>query len=88
MNKPAANVQDQFLNYLRKEKVPIVIHLTSGEKMHGIIKGFDNFALIVQDVGERLIYKHSIAVLAPEKPIQHFREIPDVQREEARGDGG
>ncbi len=87
MNKPAANVQDQFLNYLRKEKVPVVIHLTSGEKLRAVIKGFDNFALIVQETGERLVYKHAVATIVPERPIQHFREIPEIQRTEAKGDG-
>ena len=88
MNRPAANVQDQFLNYLRKEKVPIVVHLTNGEKIHGIVRGFDNFSLIVQETGERLVYKHAVAMIVPEKPVQQFREIHDILRAEPRGDGG
>ena len=85
---PAANIQDQFLNYLRKEKVPVVVQLIGGEKIHGAIKGFDNFALIIQETGERLVYKHAIAAIVPEKPIQHFRELQESHpRAETRTEG-
>ncbi|MBN2332959.1 MAG: RNA chaperone Hfq [Deltaproteobacteria bacterium] len=66
MSKQAANVQDQFLNRVRRERVRVAIQLVSGNVNEGIITSFDNFSLILNDgYASHLIYKHAIAMVSP-----------------------
>jgi host factor-I protein len=64
------NLQELFLNQARKEKIPVVIFLTSGIRLKGIIKGFDNFVVLLKETNEQLIYKHAISTIVPEKPVE------------------
>ena len=59
------NIQDQFLNRMRKERVTVIIELITGEKIEGLITSFDNFSLIIKNENERLIYKHAISSVIP-----------------------
>lgn len=61
MPKSPFNIQDQYLNQSRKERVKVSIQLMSGEKMDGYIKSFDSFSVLLEGVGDILIYKHAIA---------------------------
>jgi len=61
MAKAPFNIQDQYLNQSRKERVKIVLKLMTGESMEGYIKSFDNFSVLMEVHGDILIYKHSIA---------------------------
>ena len=63
------NIQDQFLNRMRKERVTVVIELITGEKIEGLIISFDNFSLIIKNGNERLIYKHAILSVFPREKI-------------------
>jgi host factor-I protein len=63
------NLQDLFLNQLRKDRTPVVMFLTNGVRLKGIIKGFDNFVVLLKDVTDQLIYKHAISTIVPEKNI-------------------
>ena len=64
------NLQDAFLNQVRKEKAPVTIFLVNGFQIKGIVKGFDNFTVIVElDQRQQLVYKHAISTVAPLKPI-------------------
>ncbi len=65
MVKNQINIQDQFLNRMRKERISAVIELITGEKIKGFITSFDNFSLIIKDENERLIYKHAISSVSP-----------------------
>ena len=60
MPKTPFNIQDQYLNQSRKERVRVVVQLMSGEKMEGFIKSFDNFSVLMEVQGDILIYKHAI----------------------------
>ena len=60
MPKAPFNIQDQYLNQSRKERVKVVVQLMSGEKMEGYIKSFDNFSVLMEVHGDILIYKHAI----------------------------
>jgi len=60
------NIQDLYLNFLRKEKVPVVVYLVSGARLKGVIKGFDNFVIILKQNNQQLIYKHAISTISPE----------------------
>ena len=64
------NLQDAFLNLVRKEKTPVTVYLVNGFQIKGIVKGFDNFTVIIeQDQKQQLIYKHAISTVAPLKAI-------------------
>ena len=63
MSKTPFNIQDQYLNQARKERVRVAVAMMSGEKMEGLIKSFDNFSLLLDSGGDVLIYKHAIATI-------------------------
>jgi host factor-I protein len=59
------NIQDQFLNRMRREKVWLTVELLSGERLFGTIAGFDNFCILLKGPGDQLIYKHAVAAVIP-----------------------
>lgn len=63
MAKAPFNIQDQYLNQSRKERVQVVVKMMSGEKLEGYIKSFDNFSVLLDSNGDILIYKHAISTL-------------------------
>lgn len=70
------SLQDNYLNQLRKDKIPVVIFLTNGVRLKGFVKGFDNFVILVKDVSQQLIYKHAVSTIVPEKDIDtRFEEL-------------
>ncbi|MTH51806.1 RNA chaperone Hfq [Bacillus mangrovi] len=69
--KQAINIQDQFLNQLRKDGVFVTVFLLNGFQLRGLVKGFDNFTVMLETEGkQQLIYKHAISTFAPQKNIQ------------------
>lgn len=68
-NTKGQSLQDNFLNQLRKEKMPVLIYLTNGVRLKGVIKGFDNFVILLKEVSQQLIYKHAVSTIVPEKDI-------------------
>jgi host factor-I protein len=64
------NIQDYYLNQLRKDKIPVIIYLTNGVRLRGLIKGFDNFVILLKENTNSLIYKHSVSSIVPEKEIE------------------
>lgn len=69
MNK-AVNLQDIFLNQVRKEKITVVLYLTNGFQMKGLVKGFDNYIVILEADGkQQLIFKHAISTVVPSRDI-------------------
>lgn len=78
------NVQDVFLNHVRKSKTPVTIFLVNGVKLQGIITWFDNFSVLLRRDGHtQLVYKHAISTVMPGAPIQLF-DASAAQR----GEGG
>ena len=70
MNKQAINLQDVFLNQVRKEKLAVTVYMTNGFQLKGVVKGFDNFTVVLDSGGkQQLIYKHAISTVSPEKPV-------------------
>jgi len=70
MSKGQFNLQDAFLNQVRKEKMPVTIFLVNGFQIKGVVKGFDNFTVVVElDQKQQLVYKHAISTVAPLKPV-------------------
>jgi host factor-I protein len=64
------NLQDVFLNQVRKEHIPVTIYITNGFQFKGLVKGFDNYTVILDTEGKQnLIYKHAISTITPLKAI-------------------
>ncbi|MCO5386625.1 RNA chaperone Hfq [Desulfosporosinus sp.] len=70
MNKSPINLQDTFLNQVRKENLPVTIYLVNGFQLKGLIKGFDNFTVVIEFEGrQQMVYKHAISTVMPIRPI-------------------
>ncbi len=70
MSKNLINLQDAFLNQVRKDKIPVTVFLVNGFQIKGMVRGFDNFTVIIEvDQKQQLIYKHAISTVAPLRPI-------------------
>jgi host factor-I protein len=73
MSEKSQNVQDVFLNYLRKNKAPVTVFLMNGIKLQGIIDWFDKFSVVLRrDRHSQLVYKSTIATIAPMMAVQLF----------------
>ena len=69
--KTSINIQDQFLNQLRKENTNVTVFLLNGFQIRGQIKGFDNFTVLFESEGkQQLVYKHAISTFAPQRNVQ------------------
>ena len=67
------NLQDAFLNHVRKGKVPVTIFLINGVKLQGVITWFDNFCVLLRRDGQsQLVYKHAISTIMPGSPISLY----------------
>lgn len=67
----SVNIQDHYLNVLRKERIAVTVFLTNGFQLRGNIKAFDNFTVLLETDGkEQLIYKHAISTFAPARNVQ------------------
>jgi host factor-I protein len=85
MSKSQINLQDSFLNQLRKENIPVILYLTSGVQLRGHVKGFDAFTVILEGQGKppQLVYKHSIVSVAPMRHPSMLAGIPGPSEEGA-----
>ena len=63
MAKAPFNIQDQYLNQARKERIKVIVDIMSGDKLEGHIKSFDNFSVLLDSSGDILIYKHAISTI-------------------------
>jgi host factor-I protein len=73
-----ANIQDVFLNYARRERLPVVISLLNGTAFECRIKNFDRFAVIVEENGvDHMIFKHAIATIRSPRRIGNYYSSPD-----------
>ena len=70
MMKNQMNIQGQFLNRIRRDRKHVLIELTTGRKMEGVILSFDNFCIILRGEGDQLVYKHAICSISPGEKIE------------------
>ena len=76
-NKPAQNIQDTFLNTIRKDKTPITIYLVSGVKLTGKIRSFDKYSVLLENNSqEQLIFKHAISTVVSNRGVMHTEHRP------------
>jgi host factor-I protein len=81
-SEKSQNVQDVFLNHVRKNKTPVTVFLVNGVKLQGIITWFDNFCVLLRrDAHSQLVYKHAISTVMPGQPVQLFE--PGKEGDEA-----
>src|SRR5665213_1277824 len=86
--KPAQNIQDTFLNTVRKDKSPITIYLVSGVKLTGKIRSFDKYSVLLENnAQEQLIFKHAISTVVSGRVGPHTDSRSDV-KPESRTQGG
>jgi len=78
MSEKTQNLQDVFLNAIRKAKTPVTVFLINGVKLQGVITWFDNFCVLLRRDGHsQLVYKHAISTVMPTAPVQLFE--PDKE---------
>ena len=68
-----ANIQDVFLNHVRREKLTVTVRMMDGSELEGRIKNFDRFAVVLDHAGaDHMIFKHAIAVIRTPKPVANY----------------
>ena len=80
------NLQDMFLNQVRKEGIGVTIYLTNSVQLRGQVRGFDAFTVLLDTPGKptQLVYKHAIASIVPSKPVGSYRSPMDNEHEAGR----
>ncbi|OMF38249.1 RNA chaperone Hfq [Paenibacillus sp. FSL H8-0548] len=74
MNK-SINIQDTFLNQLRKDNIPVTVFLMNGFQIRGVIKAFDNFTIIIDSEGrQQMVYKHAISTFTPQRNVSLMQQ--------------
>ena len=87
MSDKNQNLQDKFLNKIRKEKMSVTVFLVNGVKLQGIITWFDNFSMLLRrDSHSQLIYKHAISTIMPASPVRLNDEDENGAAEESNGE--
>ncbi len=83
MAERTANLQDSFLNHVRKHKISLTIFLVNGVKLTGVVTWFDNFCLLLRRDGHsQLVYKHAISTIMPNEPIKMFEGDEEAASDE------
>jgi host factor-I protein len=82
-NEKKQNLQDTFLNSVRKSKTPLTIFLVNGVKLQGVVTWFDNFCVLLRRDGQsQLVYKHAISTIMPAQPVQLYEPGVDSDIED------
>lgn len=75
------NLQDSFLNLVRKENIGVTIYLVNGFQLRGMVKGFDNFTVILEQEGkQQLVYKHAISTISPLKSFDMYKMMSEKNK--------
>jgi len=70
MLKNQVNIQDQFLNRVRRDRIRVAMEMVTGGKLEGEIISFDNFSLILRGEGDQLVYKHAISTISAGRKLE------------------
>ncbi len=73
------NLQDNFLNTLRKEHTPVSIFLVNGIKLQGRVDSFDQYVIMLKNTMNQMVYKHAISTIVPGKPVKLIRENENIE---------
>ena len=78
MNNQSFKLQDLFLNHIRKESIPATFYLVNGFQLKGVVKGFDNFIIILDSEGKQMmIYKHAVSTISPLRTVNLNPPVPE-----------
>lgn len=81
MSRNQLNLQETFLNLVRRDNVPITMFLVNGVQLKGLVRGFDSFTVVLENDGRQsMVYKHAVSTISPLRPVDwnHRTEaIPD-----------
>jgi host factor-I protein len=79
-NDKKQNLQDTFLNSVRRSKTPLTIFLVNGVKLQGVVTWFDNFCVLLRRDGQsQLVYKHAISTIMPAQPVQLYEPAAESE---------
>ena len=82
MQKQPPNVQDSFLNHVRRERVVVNIYLVNGTKLTGKIKDFDRFAIVLDNNGiDQMLFKHAISTISGSRQFGNYMDLNDSVNE-------
>ena len=87
MAKSQVNLQDIYLNQMRKEKIPVTMYLVNGARLTGTIKGFDNFVILLKQENQQLVYKHAISTIIPDRPVELLENMEIKKEAETTAQG-
>ena len=73
------NLQDNFLNSLRKEHTPVSIFLVNGIKLQGRVDSFDQYVIMLKNTMSQMVYKHAISTIVPGKPVKMPRNTESIE---------
>ena len=77
------NLQEVFLNHVRKEGAPVTVFLTNGFQMRGCVRAYDSFTIILDSDGrQQLIYKHAVSTVVPAKPVPFVHGLAEREVEQ------
>ncbi len=76
------NLQDPYLNVLRKERIPVSIYLVNGIKLQGQVESFDQFVILLKNTVSQMVYKHAISTVVPSRAVR----VPLVNPEDETAD--
>ncbi len=83
MQKQPPNVQDSFLNHVRRERVVVTVYLVNGAKLTGKIKNFDRFAIILESNGvDQMLFKHAISTISGNRQFGNYMDLNEAVNEE------
>lgn len=68
-NNKAQQLQDPFLNLLRKERIPVSVYLVNGIKLQGQIESFDQYVILLRNTVTQMVYKHAVSTIVPVRPV-------------------
>jgi host factor-I protein len=80
------NLQEPFLNILRRDRVPVSIYLVNGIKLQGQVESFDNYVILLKNTVSQMVYKHAISTIVPARPVQ--MDIGDNDEGAVHADNG
>ena len=73
------NLQDTFLNALRKEHTPVSIFLVNGIKLQGRVDSFDQYVIMLKNIMSQMVYKHAISTIVPGKPVTMINKESNIE---------
>jgi len=80
MSRGQANLQEAFLNNIRRDNVPVTMYLVNGVQLKGTVKGFDSFTVVLENDGKQsMVYKHAVSTISPMRPVEWMTAVEEPE---------